>query len=363
MRILRVIALLALSSCSFAQTFSVVYTFKGYPNDAGNPYGGVVRDKSGNLFGVSLGGGTHAKGAIYKITPTGEESVLHSLTTGQGDLPFDRLTLDPAGNLYGTAGYGGFADNGTVFEWKHSGEFAVLHRFGQGNYQDGTNPCAGVVIDAEGNLYGTAPYAGPFNNGAVYKITPDGHESVLYGFGAAVDGSFPQAPLLKAHDGSFYGTTALSGTAGYGTVFKLTPDGVETLLYNFQGYEDGRNPAGKLAEDGEGNLYGTTSAGGSTGQGVLFKIDRHGKETVLFDGIGVVLGGLVIDPQGNLYGADSGGVFKVDPLGNYTQLYVFSPGSLAHDSPILAADGNLYGATYSGGDPDCDCGIVYKITL
>src|SRR5579863_1467346 len=143
--------------------------------------------------------------------------------------------------------------------------FTVIHTFTGGD--DGGYPLAGFVMDASGNLYGTASGGGsyPNDNGVVFKMTESGQETVLYIFGVAPDGASPEASLLMDSAGNLYGTTYAGGAQGYGTVFKLSQsNGVwtETLLYSFTGGTDGANPRASLIMDGEGNLYGTTCAGG-----------------------------------------------------------------------------------------------------
>src|SRR5271157_830687 len=230
-----------------AQTYteSVLHSFPGSP-DGANPYAGLVRDAQGNLYGTTVNGGAQAKGTVFKVDATGNETVLYSFTGAGGDgaSPTGLLVRDAQGNLYGTTVFGGASGKGTVFKVDATGNETVLYSV-TGAGGDGANPEAGVVQDAQGNLYGTTAYGGAGN----------------------------------CSNGSFYGC---------GAVFKVDTTGNETVLYSFTGTGgDGAEPAG-LVRDGQGNLYGTTSAGGDlacrapAGCGTVFKVDTTGNETVLY---------------------------------------------------------------------------------
>lgn len=268
--------------------------------------------------------------------------------------------------------------------------YTVLHEFA--GTDDGGNPAGGVIRDAAGNLYGTTYDAGAFGYGVVFKLDSTGKETVLHTF-IGVDGIWPGAGLIRDSAGNLYGTTVEGGTAeggtckhGCGTVFKVDSTGKETVLYAFTGGTDGRNPEAGLVRDAAGNLYGTTSTGGNQscrsyqhGCGVVFKVDKDGKETVLHafmdaDGDDPV-GSLIRDKAGNLYGVardggayDDGVVFKVDPAGKLTVLHSFAGATTDGNGPGggLVRDklGNLYGNTLAGGDTSCDtlgCGLVFKL--
>jgi uncharacterized repeat protein (TIGR03803 family) len=323
-----------------AQTFTLLYQFRSGPGGI-NPYAGVVRDAKGNLYGTTYNDGAWASGTVFRLNALGKEKVLHSFsqTGGDGAFPwYGTLVRDSVGNLYGTTITGGIAGEqccGTVFEVTASGKETVLYRF-TGTNGDGF-PQYGVVRDPSGNLYGTTQNGGPANSGTVFKVAPTGKKIVLYSFTGANDGGQPDAPLVLDAKGNLYGTTTQGGSSQEGTVFEVDPTGKETVLYNFTGLNDGGPPEAGVIRDARGNLYGTTYLGGTGSSGTVFKIDPNGQETVLHnftggsDGWLPVGASLVRDSAGNLYGttpqggsADFGVVFKIDTKGNETILHTFS---------------------------------------
>ncbi len=381
-----------------AQTYaeSVLYSFMG-STDGGYPYAGpLVRDAQGNLYGTTdLGGwlpcnsgGTPGCGVVFKLDTAGNETVLHTFTnTPDGAFPMGGLVQDAQGNLYGTTVQGGaYAapgyPGGTVFKIDTSGDETVLYSFCRkvlpGGCADGALPYAGLVRDAQGNLYGTTysggdlalGCAGSDGCGTVFKVNTAGKETVLYSFtGTNGDGTAPVGGLVRDAQGNLYGTTEFGGAYGYGTVFKVGTSGSETVLYSFGGTtDDGAIPyACTLARDAQGNLYGTTQEGG-IGYGTVFKVDPAGNETILLSFTGQDGGhpqtGLTRDARGNLYGT-AGGVFEVDAAGKETLLYNFTGTPLASigpsPPPVLDSQGNLYGTTFEGGVSNA--GAVYKLTL
>ena len=208
--------------------------------------------------------------------------------------------------LYGTTSNGGTANAGVVYRVQSAGHETVLYSFMGGS--DGANPYAGVICGSAGNLYGTTYGGGPTGAGVVYRVNGSGYESVLYGFTGGVDGGNPVGGLILDSAGNLYGTTSGGGSAGAGVVFKLDATGHETVLYSFTGGADGGYPCAGVTLDSAGDLYGITTGGGSTGAGVVFKLDAGGQETVLYsftggsDGGYPFLGGLILDSAGNLYG-------------------------------------------------------------
>jgi uncharacterized repeat protein (TIGR03803 family) len=335
---------------------TVLYSFCAQINctDGDYPAAAVVFDQKGNLYGTTAYGGAHGNGVIFKLTPEGQATVLYSFCARNGctdgGVPNAGVILDQKGNLYGTTTYGGATTNnlcggygcGVVFKLTPEGKYSVLHSFcAQSNCADGAFPDAGLVFDQKGNLYGTAVQGGAYNPqaGVVFKLTPKGKETVLYSFCAqnnCADGWEPVAGVIFDGTGNLYGTTIYGGAPhGYGTVFKLTPKGKETVLYSFcvASYcPDGAFPEAGVVRDQRGNLYGTTSEGGGGtsfgGAGVVFKVTPKGKETVLYafceqnkcaDGE-LPYAGLVFDPKGNLFGTtffggdyNGGAIFKLAP--------------------------------------------------
>jgi uncharacterized repeat protein (TIGR03803 family) len=258
---------------------TVLYSFCALADcvDGANPRAALILDKDGNLYGVTQNGGTGAEdsGTVFKLTPTGAETVLYSFCSeancADGQWPYGGLARDPKGNLYGTTSIGGADNFGTVFKVAPSGEETVLHSFTRG--VDGGYPWAGLIRDSKGNLYGTTQQGGTNDTGTVYEITPSGTETVIYSFGLIPDGNYPLAPLLLDKEGNLYGATVVGGTYNSGTVFEVSPSGQETMLWSFNGASDGQYPYETgLVRDAKGNLYGTTEAGGEYGYGVVFKV-------------------------------------------------------------------------------------------
>jgi len=295
------------------------------------PSSTLIFDAQGNLYGTTNGGGKHTVscfapcGTVFKITPRGRGKLAYAFVgSPDGQNPLGGLIIDTQGNLYGTTTLGGVTNAGAVFKLTSSGVETVLHSF---IGSDGVNPAGNLAMDASGNLYGTTQQGGAHGYGVVFELTPDGTEATLYNF-AGTDGAYPNGLIFDAQD-NLYGTTSAGGTFGSGTVFKLTPQGVETVLYNFAGYPtDGASPTAGLVMDEQGNLFGTTAVGGvwacenNFGCGTVFKIAADGTETVLHnfcsnqgctDGQNPA-GGLVLDAQGNLYGSTFyGGQQTCDP--------------------------------------------------
>jgi uncharacterized repeat protein (TIGR03803 family) len=363
-----------------AARFEVLYTFTGsnwQPNSA------LVRDKSGNLYGTAEGeiyrlDITDIRGPAGNLFGTSLTVLywfcsLPNCTDGYGA---NGVIRDPAGNLLGTTQYGGNSDQdgGVVYRLSASGKETVLHTFG--GAADGAHSEAPLVEDAAGNLYGTTLYGGTANYGTVFKVTK-GQESVMHSFaGSPADGYHPVAPLILDSKGNLYGTTWEGGTYGYGVVFKLDPTANEAVLYNFLGgTADGANPYAGVIFDSEGNLYGTTEVGGSGNQGVVYKLDMTtGIETVLHNFTGESDGfepttGVVFDSEGNLYGTttyggteDSGVLYEITAAGEVVILHEFTAetdGALPNG--VIYSEGVLYGTTYYGGTNGY--GVIFRFKL
>jgi uncharacterized repeat protein (TIGR03803 family) len=248
---------------------------------------------------------------------------------------------------------------------------SIVHAFSGGS--DGANPLAGLTINAGGNLYGTTSAGGPSGAGTVFKITPKGTELVLHSFSGGADGANPQASLVMDALGNVYGTTIAGGASGVGTVFKITKKGYESVLYSFTGSTGGASPIAGLTMDTVGNLYGTTTAGGSAGNGTVFRLSppkqKGGKwtEKVLYsfgqgtDGATPVAG-VTLDAKHNLYGTTSAGgsygsgtVYQLKrSKSGWTEniLYNFqggNDGSVPYAGVIFDSLGNLYGGATGGG--------------
>jgi uncharacterized repeat protein (TIGR03803 family) len=362
-----------------AQTLTTLHSFG--VSDGANPEAGLIADASGNLYGTTAGGGAHSAGTVFKLTPSGSETVLYTfIGSTDGGAPEAGLIADASGNLYGTTVYGGGCGNGTVFKLTPSGSETVLHGFCLST--DGLLPYAGLIADASGNLYGTTSQGGGSANcvggvggcGTVFVVPPSGSETVLHSFTDSGDAAYPDAGLIADASGNLYGTTNSGGAYGAGTVFKLTPSGSETVLYSFINTSGALPGKAGLIADASGNLYGTTNSGGAYSYGTVFKLTPSGSETVLYSFTGGSDGrgpeaGLIFDASGNLYGTTfSGGahgygtVFKLTPSGSETVLHSFTGSDGAYPAAGLIADaaGNLYGTTVEGGVSDL--GTVFKLS-
>lgn len=394
-------ATLAYAPLAMAQQERVVYTFTDRIGGL-EPQGGLVFDQAGNIYGVTFEGGQYGDGTVFKLSTEASggpvESVLHSFKRGGQDGlgPNGGLIFDASGNLYGTTYSGGTRSCthfsgphgcGTVYELipQPDGTWAeqILHDF-TGGGGDGTNPTAGLVFDAAGNLYGTTYYGGSSKVcgkagcGTVFELTPgaDGtwNEKILFNFNYHT-GKNPNAALTLDASGNLYGTTVYGGTEFYGTVFELTPSASgewsETILHGFaSGRSDGDDPESGVTFDSAGNLYGTTFLGGDAGYGTLYELTPSGAgswtETIVHSFLGNVTdgaqpssGALVFDSAGNLYGASGtggtsfqGAIFEFTPSagGGWTEsiLHSFAPGPGGYypfSSLILDSAGNIYGTT------------------
>ena len=297
----------------------VLYTFKG-GTDGGAPLAGLIQDAEGNLYGttnyggdLSCNSGTTGCGVVFKVTKAGKETVLYSFKGSDGAFP-NAVIEDAKGDLYGTTLGGGdaacFFGCGVVFKLSQAGEETVLYKFKGG--ADGDTPLAGVILDAHGNLYGATLYDGRAGCGVVFKLDTTGKETVLHNFTCGADGNTPYAGVIRNASGNLYGTTFEGGTIGWGVVFQISERGKEAVLHSFTGNKDGGDPVAGVIEDAEGNLYTTTSSGGANNVGTVFKLSRTGKGTALYtftggaDG-GVPLAGVIQDTEGNLYGTTSAG--------------------------------------------------------
>jgi uncharacterized repeat protein (TIGR03803 family) len=351
-----------------------LYSFTG-GNDGANPYAGLARGSDRSFYGTTYSGGTNHVGTVFKITTNGMLSSLYSFTTNGGAHPVAGLAQGSDGNFYGTTYYGGTSNCGTVFKITTNGALTSLYSFTGGN--DGANPYAGLARGSDGNFYGTT-YAGGANNcGTVFKISSAGVLTSLYSFTGGVDGANPRAGPAQGDDGNFYGTTTYGGTSYYyGTVFKITSNGMLTSLYSFDGGNDGAEPLAGLVQGSDNNFYGTTLGGGTNGSGTVFKITTNGALTSLYSFTGGNDGanpqaGLVQGSNGNFYGTTAnrwsnglGTLFKISSSGVLTSLYSFAGGNdggAPMAGLLQGSDGSFYGTTLGGGSSGA--GTVFRLTL
>ncbi len=298
-----------------AQTVSAIYTFVG-SSDSVNPHGVVAQGRDGDYYGVTEG---PEPGTIYKVTASGAFSLLHSMAQSDGQV-CNGLVLGTDGNFYGTCLYGGNNGNstGTFFRVTPTGTLTVLHYFDglSSGTTDGCNPQAAPVQASDGNFYGTAKVCGMYNGGMAYKITTAGVFTAIHAFaGGSTDGQNPTGALIQGSDGNLWGTSYAGGTTGSGTVFKMTTAGHVTVLHQFNecGLATlGCNPQAGLVQGTDGNFYGTALSGGTNNQGVVFKIAPGGAYTVLHNFNLTADNGaypqlpLTLGTDGNFYGIGSG---------------------------------------------------------
>ena len=328
---------------------SVLYAFKG-GTDGYGPSGALMLDASGDLYGTTVSGGgctalQYGCGTVFRLAPDGTETVLYAFQGGSdGYFPDGNVVMDQGGNIYGTTGGGGIYNSscaegcGTIFQVQPNGTKETIYQFQGGS--DGVGPKGGLIADAAGNLYGTTDEGGgcsdsQFGCGTVFEVTPEGQESILYSFQGGVDGFEPFAGVIMDGAGNLYGTTMDGGGAGCcGVVFEVPAGGgSENVLYTFRGGSDGANPVAGVIMDANDNLYGTTEVGGGTGTGC---------KKVLF-------------------GNGCGTVFKLTPDGQETVLYSFEKkGGQLPEAPLMfGKNGMLYGTTTVGGAHND--GVVFEI--
>ncbi|HUI44248.1 MAG TPA: choice-of-anchor tandem repeat GloVer-containing protein [Terriglobia bacterium] len=378
-----------------AQTFTTLHSFDG--TDGEVPWA-VLQANDGNLYGTTELGGTNDVGTVFKITPSGTLTTVYSFCSQSGctdgEAPSAPLVQATDGNFYGATYDGGANGDGTVFKITPSGTLTTLYSFcSQPNCADGALPFAAPVLATDGNLYGTTAYGGAngfYGTGTVFKLTTDGTLTTLYSFcsqSGCTDGKEPEAALVQATDGNFYGTTSRGGAnGGRGTVFKITPSGALTRLYSFcsqSGCTDGAFPYTALVQATDGNFYGTTSGNGANHGGTVFKITPSGTLTTVYsfcsqsgctDGE-LPEAALVQATDGNFYGTTYDGgangygtVFKTTPTGALTTLYSFCSQSNCADGDypfaalVQATDGSFYGTTYGGG-ANGEYGTVFSVSV
>ena len=362
-------------------TLSLLYSLGSASGDPLNPTwpGIIAQGRDGNLYSTAptaLGG----NGAVFRVTPSGTETPL--TTFGTNGAPQSGLTLATDGNFYGTT-YGCTAGgDGSIFKVTPAGVVTTVYTFTGGS--DGECPTAPPILGTDSNFYGTASRSNTGGlYGSLYKITPTNKFTTLHDF-VNSDGASPDAPLIEATNGVFYGLTHTGGSNGAGNFFSITSSGVFSVLFSFNG-NDGNNSVSPLIQGSDGNFYGTAYNGGmgANNTGVVFKLTPTGTFTALhyFTGTGdgaFPYGGLVQASDGNFYGTTSqaaagvgcGTIFRISN-GNFSTLYTFpSDGSLGcnpqttlvqHTSGVLYGDTNTGGSSNGGGVCASGCGVVFSL--
>ncbi|MDQ4141976.1 MAG: Ig-like domain-containing protein, partial [Bacteroidota bacterium] len=343
-------------------TFTLLHTFE--TTTGGTPVGSLVKGKDGNFYGVTTAGGQNSVGTIYRITPNGDYKVLHNYGFDEiGDTPKRSLTLGKDGNLYGTTMNGGDWFNGTIYKVTPGGTVSALYAFSP--TEDGAR-ASGLMQATDGYLYGMNEIGGPQGWGVIYRILPNGKNyKKLVDLAGTFGGVAPRGGLVQGPDGFFYGMTEWGGEYNYGTIFRLCSDGSYKILRSLDDVNDGGYPRGDLLLGKDGNFYGLTSHGGANRGGTYFRITPKGDFTVLYsfqnDDTGYSPWGSLLDGNdGYYYGMTNAGgellsgvIFRVTPNGDYTVMHSFDnikDGSSPRGNLIKAKDGNFYGLTNIGGE-------------
>jgi uncharacterized repeat protein (TIGR03803 family) len=361
------LAIAAATTAASAQIYTDLYNFDG--THGANPTGILAQGRDGNLYGTTQYGGKsgHSYGTVFGITPTGTERVLYNFSSERLSDPMGGLTLGTDGNFYGTTQL----YCGTIFKISKSGNMTVLYYF-EDNREAGCFPQAPPIEGTDGNFFGTTMGNGKFSPATAYKITPSGALTFVNLPGSSL------GPLLQGTDGNFYGTTSDGGANGGGTVFKISPRGALTILYNFcsqSSCTDGSYPSGGLVQATDGNFYGATELGGLNQYGTVFKITPAGTLTTLHSFLGGIdgwepYGGLVQATDGNLYGTTANGgtsgagvIFQITLGDVYSVLYTFdgTHGAEPWGALMQHTNGKIYGTTWTGGPENQ--GVVYSFDM
>jgi uncharacterized repeat protein (TIGR03803 family) len=377
-----------------AQIFSVIYSDSNAITSTGTtggiPIAPLATGSDGNFYGTTQGGGPANDGTVYQLTASGSLATIYNFTGGaDGSDPRAGLLSSTDGFLYGTAETGGTNGTGTIYQVTTSGSFNIVHSFGStlssGTDSDGAQPTGGIILAADGFLYGTASVGGTGGGGTVYQVSVDGTAgpsfTTIYAFspltgGSNSDGVNPFAGVIQASDGNLYGTAEAGGTNGLGTIFQLTTSGSINVLHTFAGGNgDGANPVAGLVQASDQNLYGVTENGGGSGEGAVFQISTSGSFTILHSFTGGSDGAnpqgtLIQANDGNLYGTTENGgtngggtVFQISTGGAFNALFSF-PANTGGRNPAAGvtqgADLGLYGTTQLGGA--AGVGTAYRIT-
>lgn len=343
----------------------------------------LVQGSDGNFYGTASDGGpiTDSHGTVFRITPTGAVINLYSFSGPDGFSPQAGLLLASDGNFYGTTTLGGstYVDSnntgdGTVFRITPAGVLTTLHSF-TGYPGDGQAPKGTLIQGSDGNFYGTTSGGGTYGGGTLFQMTPVGVVTTLYSFGNGYEGSEVDAGVVQGSDGAFYGTTRLGGN-GAGAVFQVTPSGAYTTLYSFPalGTTAGADPVAALVQGSDGSFYGTTETTGMNGAGTVFKITPAGDFTNLYSFSGsdqFLMGALIQASDGNFYGTTTGGgtdgggaIFEITPAGTVATIYSFTgdaDGGYPAAALVQGNDGNFYGTTLTGGSGND--GTIFELTL
>ncbi len=373
------VVMVAVSSATLhGQTYTDLYNLGSNSGDPTDPawMGLFAQGRDGNLYSTTQTGGMINCGVAFQFTPAGKMNPLYSfMNKNDGCFPYGGLTLGTDGSFYGTTSAGGSVGAGTVFKIASSGKFTPLHTFN--GTTEGVPADVPPIQGLDGNYYGTTSDGGLEVFGTVYKMTPSGNLTVIYTFPGTSGLAYPMGVTLGT-DGNFYGTALGGGVNRFGGVFKISPQGTLTVLHSFSGTPDGETPKGAIIQATDGNFYGTTEAGGANGFGSIYKMTPAGVLTIIHsfnetDGLGLhPLAGLVQATDGKFYGAaanntSSGVIFQITSSGTYSVLVSLTnvggtyPGANPQVSLFQHTNGTLYGDTYGGGS--ALEGVVYSLGM
>jgi uncharacterized repeat protein (TIGR03803 family) len=361
--------LIAAMSASSAQTLTTLASFDG-SNGSYPLWMSLVQGTDGNFYGVTQYGGTGTScslgcGTVFKVTPEGVLTSLHSFDGSDGEYPQGGVIQATDGNFYGITTHGGANGEGTIFKITSTGTLTTVYNFCPNTGCSGPfDVFAGLVQGSDGNFYGTSQGGGDYFDGTIYKVTPAGQLTTLHSFDGA-DGLFPQSPLIQATNGSFYGTTFQGGTQdscvdGCGTVFKITAAGDFSTVYDFcaeSDCTDGWAPYSGVVQGSDGNFYGTTYEAAT---GTVFKLTPTGTLTTLynFGSEGPPEAGLVQGTDGKFYGTSccagsngDGYLFNITSGGTFTTLVNFdgTNGANVYSYLVQGTNGKFYSTTGAGG--------------
>jgi uncharacterized repeat protein (TIGR03803 family) len=348
-------------------TNGALTTLVSFANTNGaRPAGGLMWGRDGALYGTTLAGGSGGCGTVFRLTTNGVLTTIASLSFNEPSGPFLGLVQGKDGALYGTTARGGSKNSGTFYRLTTNGTLTTLFSF---DYTNG--PADNLAPGNDSAFYGTTSSSGPNAQGTVFRITTNGVLTTLASFDGA-NGAYPEAALTLGRDGAFYGTTGSGGDFDLGTIFRVTTNGVLTSLASFGPNTDGESPQSSLLLGADGAFYGTTDNGGDFGYGTIFRVTTNGVLTTVvyhLPEFAYHLGNLVQVGNGTLYGTmmsgdfNSGSVYSVATNGTFTTTvteFFTTNGASPRVGLIQGKDGALYGTTLSGGDSNV--GTVFRVT-